>query len=478
MAKLFYDCLPDNIRPMKRYSSKKELVFENPNDKMRLVEPGLRSRIEVFPANKVTASRSGGYTYAHFSEVAFYQYPEELITSTVPSIPDKPGTVIIYESTGNGRHDFFHNTWLAAKAGDSNFVPYFFPWFRDSRYQTPLTEKQSLDLVSNLDDEEEMLIEKYAVGPNQLWWRRRKILDYQGVSNPVDKFHQEYPCNDVEGFLSSGSCYFNRTKLHSLLGKTAKPTFIGDITSLGLQANPEGPLSIWEKPEPDILYVMGVDSCEGVDGGDSAVIQVVKVPKPGIPLFVQCAEYVCVIDPVALAEKVVRIAQLYNDALVSIEINNHGLTTQNEVKQHYFNLYKWQYFDRFGAQISQKLGWETNMSTKPLLCDYTSACLNADLLVIRSESLIDEMFGFIRNQSGSGEAESGRNDDRIMAFMIGVFTTTRTYQNSSLLGALGKFDGVMDALATPPMPLSAPKIPWAVDDVLMEREYEHSWLNY
>src|SRR3972149_981223 len=57
MAKLFYDELPKAFRPMKRYSNKTELVFENPNTKSRFSNPGLRSFMEVFSANTGTASR-------------------------------------------------------------------------------------------------------------------------------------------------------------------------------------------------------------------------------------------------------------------------------------------------------------------------------------------------------------------------------------------------------------------------------------
>ena len=227
MSKLFYECLPPRFKPLKRYSSKKELVFENPNDKTRFIEPGLRSKIEVFSANKVTASRSGGYSYAHFSEVAFYQQAEELLTAVIPSIPDVPGTMIVRESTANGRGDFFHNEWLLAKEGESNYKNIFFSWLGFKEYRAPtLPDKQARQLLSTLDDEEKVLRKKYKATPEQLWWRRSKLLDYHG---DVDKFHQEYPTTDTEAFIASGSPYFSRQRIREYMTKVVEPDFTGDI---------------------------------------------------------------------------------------------------------------------------------------------------------------------------------------------------------------------------------------------------------
>ena len=57
MCRLFYDCLPKQLRPMTRYSSKKELVFANPDAKTRYANPGLRSSIEVLTAGKKSVAR-------------------------------------------------------------------------------------------------------------------------------------------------------------------------------------------------------------------------------------------------------------------------------------------------------------------------------------------------------------------------------------------------------------------------------------
>jgi hypothetical protein len=483
MSKLFYDELPPYYRPMLRYSSKKELVFENPNSKERFTNPGLRSRIEVFSAKKVTASRAGGYSWAHLSEVAFWPEPEKLCPSIVPSVPDLPGTFIIRESTANGRGNYWHEEWLADKEGDSNFTPLFFSWLEFPHYSRPWdSPDEEHELLSTLDEEEEMLLKKYKATTLQLHWRRHKILDLQG---DVELFHQEYPVDDVEAFIASGICYFNRDKLRHLLNLCTPPTFVGDITPYGPVSNDDGPLFIWEPPQKGEDYVIGVDPKAGSsDSGDAAVMEVLKVPKDS-PIVEQVAEWRGFVDPVVLAGKAIALARYYNDALLSPEINagGGGLTCLNEIKESYYNIYRWQYFDRFAKYMTQKIGWETNITTKPLLCDYCSACLNADLLVIRSEGLIDEMMSFIRRPTGGGEADSGCYDDRVMAFMIALFTLAHSYRSASLLSELAKSNvkpkeedeqkptavSYVDHDISLPSPLFS-SLPWS--------DSSYSWLNY
>lgn len=440
MSKLFYEELPTQYRPMVRNSNKKELVFENPSKSGRLTDPGLRSAIEVFSANRVQASRSGGYRIAHFSEVAFYSDAERLVTSTTPSIPDHPGTVKVYESTANGRGNFFHTEWIKAKESltlkrkSSNFFPVFFSWLDFADYYTNFrTVDEKEDFISTMDDEEKELQGKWKATLEQLNWRRKKILDLGG---DIDKFHQEYPKDDIESFISSGQCYFPRKKLRDMLDRCSPPRKVGDITSFGFTENDDGPLWVWEPPEKGCEYVIGADVGGGITGGDPSVVEILKVPRNS-PVIEQVAEWREVIDPIAFAGKVVNLAKWYNEGLVVPETNNHGFATMNEIKQVYWHIYQWEYFDRMGKYVSQKIGWETNQSTKPIMCDYTNGCLNAEIIRIHSAQLIDEMMSFIKNFSGSGEADVNCYDDRVMSFMMALFVMGHSYHTQSILKEMG-----------------------------------------
>ena len=136
----------------------------------------------------------------------------------------------------------------------------------------------------------------------------------------------------------------------------------------------------------------------------------------------QVAEWHGKVDPVMLGILCVHVARHYNDAMLSIELNNHGLTTQVEAQRSYWNFYRWQYFDRIGRTYTQKVGWVTSINTKPILVDRTRACLRDGLVGISGEGLLEELFNYVRiPDSMSFGAEFG-NDDRVMAFMIGLTT--------------------------------------------------------
>src|SRR3989338_3807129 len=57
MIKLFYDLLPMWAKPMRRYDNKKQMVFENPDEKARAKDPGLRSRMVIATAEKAKVGR-------------------------------------------------------------------------------------------------------------------------------------------------------------------------------------------------------------------------------------------------------------------------------------------------------------------------------------------------------------------------------------------------------------------------------------
>lgn len=442
MSKLFWEELPKAFRPMKRYSNKTELVFENPNEKERFLNPGLRSAIEVFSANTVTASRSGGYSIGHNSEVAFWENAESLITSTVPSIQDLSGTIIVNESTGNGRSGYFYEHWKKAKANLkstrrlSNFYPIFFSWLEFPEYSTRFHDaRERADFIGTMDEEELYIQKKFKATLEQLNWRRRKVLDF---NDDVEKFHQEFPCDDEEAFIAKGTPYFSKRNLLVLRNRCSEPKERGDISGVGFTLNEDGPFKIWERPLPGYEYMIAADVGEGLIDGDYSTIEVLKVPK-GIPQIEQVAEWKGWIDPVQFGGKLVEIARWYNEGMLVPETNNHGFTTLNEIKQLYWNIYRWQYFDRFKRYETEKLGWQTSIATKPLLCSYASSCLTADILIIHSQDLIDEMLSFVRNVNNSGEADYNCHDDLVMAYLIGVFTLAHTHQSGSLLQQLGKF---------------------------------------
>ena len=185
MSKLFYEELPDVIRPMKKYSNEKALVFENPtNDEVeKKKNPGLRSRITVATAGTAETGRSATIHNLHISELAFFPDPERSMTALLQSVPDTPDSLVVIESTANGVGDYFHRMWMQAVRGENEFIPIFLPWFTDPTYSKPFTtdseRQQFIDEVNTVSEDangniihtdEYLLKEKFGLTYEQLNW--------------------------------------------------------------------------------------------------------------------------------------------------------------------------------------------------------------------------------------------------------------------------------------------------------------------
>lgn len=136
--RLFWECSPPAVRPMRRPGSAQRLLLENPSGKAaeRLAEPGLRSRIEIETAGNRDAGRSATVQLLHLSELAFWPYDGQALASLMQAVPPLPETMVVIESTAHGVGGAFYREWQRAVNGESAFVPLFFPWFCCAEYRT------------------------------------------------------------------------------------------------------------------------------------------------------------------------------------------------------------------------------------------------------------------------------------------------------------------------------------------------------
>lgn len=432
ICKLFYEELPVPLQPMLRHESKKVLNFENPNAKSRATDPGLRSRIQVLTAGKKSVARGMTIHRLHCSELGSWPFAEFVIPALMPTIPKTSNSLIIFESTAKGVGNFFHKEWIRAKDGLSNFYPFFLAWFDLDKYTREFNNlNDRVAFLDHLSDEEAELRRVYNLTPEQLLWRRLEIKDLGG---DVEQFRQEYPANDTEAFLVSGSPIFDRRRLRDYRLQCKAPGFVGDLIGKRLQGNERGNLSIWAPPERGSTYVMGIDVSEGgtfntakgTMEGDFSCVEVWKaLPFPFVAE--QVAEYHGYTDPYALAEVTETLGTLYNDALASVEVNACGRATQLKLQQTYGNCYIQEQLDRLDSSFKPQVGWKTDLHSKKLLIAFATHCISDRKLIIRSSALIDECMSYIRNPEGTGQAASSGFDDRVMAMMIALFTLNQTY---------------------------------------------------
>jgi hypothetical protein len=215
------------------------------------------------------------------------------------------------------------------------------------------------------------------------------------------------------------------------------------LEALRLRHDLFGTLQIYEPPRTrgPRRYILGVDVGDGI-GKDRSVIAVhrvgtIEAPEEQVALYVTDA-----LSPQALAFYVDAIGRLYVDedhyeALVAIECNNHGISTQDTLQLHmgYGNLYRWEYLDAIDPKkrYSTKAGWWTTSRTRPMLLDklYHSITTidpvthQTDLLV-HATILFSELADFeTETVFAEAAAARGAHDDVVMATAIAHYVAWR-----------------------------------------------------
>jgi hypothetical protein len=406
MFKRYNDNLHPALQPMMKYSNKKELQFSNPSTVGRKENPGLDSRISVSTAGSKEAGRSETNQLMHGSETAFWDNPDEVMAGMLQTIPMAKNTMVFLESTANGVGGYFYEAYQKAKQGESGFKAFFFPWWDHEEYAiTP-------DKGFKLTEEEKEIKETLKITNAQMNWRRMKKAELAGTKQ---KFEQEYPADDMEAFISSGRPRFDIELLKDYL-KNIKPYVQGDLHKRRFTTSDRGYLKVWEKPFQKAQYVIGVDVAEGLETGDNSVIQVLDRKTTR-----QVAEFCGKIDPDKLGEYCYYLGRWYNDAFVGVESNNHGLTTLTILKQMlYPNLYYRRIMDDKRKKQTTKMGWHTNIKTKPLMIDEMSIWIREGLIKFNSKELIEECMTYVIEPNGATNAQTGCHDDRVTSMAIAL----------------------------------------------------------
>ncbi len=312
-----------------------------------------------------SSGRSGTFQRLHITEFAkvckdFPQKAKEILTGSIPAVP-LHGRVDI-ESTANGSdglfYDLFWEAWKRnAPTSPSEFKAHFFNWTYDD------------DEMSRIRIREDI--------PKEMreYQAQNKLTDLQ-ISYYYEKFlslnknwadmKREYPTTVFEAFENSGAKLFDGTKLNVFTLKA------GEI------------VAGWTYFEPPIIghrYALGADVAEGV-GQDSStcVIWDFTPIKPVVVATFADNK----IAPDIFAYQIKNGAEKYSMALVAVERNNHGHTTLSKLKEIYpiRNIF---------VDEKDKLGWDTNLVSKPKMMFDLSTAVNDSLIEIPSILIVSEM---------------------------------------------------------------------------------------
>jgi hypothetical protein len=407
--KLALKYMPEEFRPQLEYNTRFQMTF-----------PDFRSSITI-GTGRVQRKMSGaklGRTYQELimTEVADPAWEDDVIKMLLQTVPDDG--IVVMDSTPKGRRGYFYDQWQAARHGDSEFAPLFYSWPWDDAYRAAPEEG------FEFTDEERVLAASLDLTPEHIAWRRRKI-----VQIGPDTFREQYPENDIDCFLFSGSQFFSRTDLMHFLEMPefckGWPTWRGT-----LQTNPQtgrvdrielpkGPLSIYAEPEKGHTYVVGADVADNVEKGDYSCAEVIDWKT-----CEQVAEWHGRIDPDLFGYVLADLGRYYNNAFMVVEANGPGNTTAMllDHRLHYQPLF---YRERQTGNVNyMKPGWLTTGGNRGPMMHGLAKHIREWSFKPHSESLVGELMTIVCDPLKRGSeryaAETGCHDDRVMAMGIAL----------------------------------------------------------
>lgn len=376
----------------------------------------INSALRVATAKNVSSARGSTIHALHATEVAFYDDPVTLFGGLNQTIPNKPGTIIVLESTANGMGNWWHQQWDLAVRGESDYVPMFFPWWKHPDYRLPTT----LTVKSELDVEEKKLL-LMGAPMEAIQWRRWAIPNL--AQNSLDLFMQEYPSTPEEAFLTTGTPIFNPITVNdcydqSLTGVTGHLVERPDGT-IHFERDPAGYLTLFRKPAEDRRtdrYFIAGDASMTLNG-DYSCAQVLDRRKTE-----QVAVWRGKMDATTFGEEMMKIGKFYNWAMLCPEILGGGQATIGIMKhKNYPNIFTGVWPDRTTGGMQNIMGWQTNFNRK----QYAVSVLKK-LFVDRSITIHDpntryEAVNYIMRPDGKmGNSANSAHDDTISALSIAV----------------------------------------------------------
>ena len=428
--------------------------------------PQRNCKIKIGTAERPDSCRGGDYNLVHLSEVGLWKAtegkkPEDIVRSACSGVLYRPYTMIVYESTANGTGNFFQREYDMASKGKSQFEAMFVSWFDIEIYSTPVDD--ILSFAANLYDNRnnDNVASSREESGKYLWWLWEKGATLEAIHwyilerakyNEHASMASEYPSDDVEAFVHSGTMVFDKYKVEAFKKYCKEPRFVGDVyadadegknalKNLRFVEDRQGLLWIWEKPEIDEdekvtdRYLTVVDVGGRSSKADWSVIVVFDrlfMADGGRPAVVAQWYGHCDID--LLAWKAAQIAAFYDNSLLVIESNTlethdkerdvDGDQSQfilNQIKGVYPNLYARKQSEEDILQgLPTKYGFHTNVATKPMVISTLVKVIRQNLYVERDARCLDEYLTYEKKPNGAYGAIIGKHDDLLMTRAIGL----------------------------------------------------------
>lgn len=364
-----------------------------------VLDNGNTLRIVVAGASEDAAAkkgRAGTITRLHLTETAFYEYAKKTLNALMECVPGpETGSEIVSESTPNGAAGVFYENCKDAQAGKGIHKFHFYHWYQHLEYKLALAPGE----VIVPEDEHELELSALGVTPEQLKWRRAKIVD-----KGLDDFNQEYPSDPETCFLVSGRGFFDAHAIQQNLKVCREP----------IETRQAGKIRIYKRPDKYDTrqrFLLSLDSSEG--GGLD--------PSAGVLIDCATAEHYATIDgqytPYQFAEVGATLAREYNNALIVVERNNHGHAVLQALESPPRDMSRAVMYENVYSGPDEKPGWHTTPVTRPQLLDDFEDAHRKGYWQCPDISIITQMRTFIVHNN-KPQAAAGQHDDLVIAAAI------------------------------------------------------------
>ena len=421
-ARMAYQFLPEWMKergPSIKNDSSNGISFETAD--------GMLSYLKASPAtNGVFAGETA--TFVLWDEAALVEpasLQEDVLRTLLPTT-DAGGSMMVV-STARGAYNRFAKTYRYAKAGQSQFVPFFKPW--------------SVSPFMRCDKDCNWCSGENGSCRTRYDGKRREFADQPW------RFFQEYPTDDEEAFRESGRPRFLGLPPDDVL---VDLPYRGDLVwtddkTIQFEPDINGPLRLATlSPDPTGFYVVGADPSQGV-GRDYATAHVMTLDDDGKPEILGYY-HSNTVQPPEFAASLDRLGRFFAGkqwaALMAVEDQGgQGSLPINELHRHldYPNPYMHQ-------QTGAKRSRATRMFSFPMTVDRRRAVIDrlAKYVAVDSgemllqglyPSLRMELGQFVTQETFSGNiryaADVGCHDDLVMSLAITLWVLIEEYTNTS-----------------------------------------------
>jgi hypothetical protein len=424
-SSVYYDHLPDDMQLKTKYSNRTMLEYKEPH--------GSRMIVSVCGSG---ARLGQSYTihFLHVSEISIWgvkmRNPEEAWDALMGAVPDNRMSVIIAESSAQGRDNLLYPLVTSALRPESEFEVVFLPWYIDPSYQTSPGD----DFVATHEEkvlrkrvfEQEGRFHGYHLSDAQLYWRRVAIATkYRGN---LESFTTYFPTFLSDCFAATDRGYFKgdtiewyRRTTEEMSDSSNAHIQVGDMEQdehgiFRFVEREGGSVTIYEHPKRDGEYALPADTSDGVPGGD-AQYGVVIDRKNGN----EVAHVHCRVSPSDFALILNRLGGYYNWARLAPERNRNPNVVFDLWHEYSYPNLHWMYDPEKPGGKASVPGWHTNRRTRPLMLERLREMVDEKLAGIRDPVTPDEMETFVYNTNEKNyQAAPNRRDDRVMAWAIGA----------------------------------------------------------